>query len=132
MADRIEFVVGDVFYWLEAKAKGNDRFDWVVLDPPGLAKTKAELLKGRQALHRLLVHALGLLADGGTLVLSVCTYHLLGLAEEILRIAAAEQNLRLRIRGLTMQATDHPWVLQIPTTRYLMSWLAKSDGSAAA
>ena len=126
--ERMEFVVGDAFYWLEAAAKSQKLFDWVLLDPPSLAKKRSETLKGRQALHRLLVHALGLLATEGTLVLSVCTYHLLARAEEILRIAAAQQGLRLRIREMTMQASDHPWVLQMPMTRYLMSWFAQRDG----
>ena len=130
--DRIDFVVGDAFYWLEAKANGQERFDWVLLDPPSLAKSKADTLKGRQALHHLCVHALGLLKDQGTLALSVCTYHLLGLTEEILRIAAAERGLRLRILEVTMQAADHPWILQMPMTRYLITWLARRDGSPAA
>ena len=85
-----------------------------------------------QALHHLLVHALGLLEDKGTLVLSVCTYHLLGLTEEILRIAASEREARLWVRGLSMQATDHPWILQMPMTRYLMSWIAQRDVRPAA
>ena len=132
VADRIEWVAGDAFYWLEAKAGGRERFDWVLLDPPSLAKSKAEVFAGRRALHHLLVQALRLLTAEGTLVLSVCTYHLLGLAEEILRIAAAECGRRLCIRATTMQATDHPWVLQMPMTRYLMSWMAQRDGSPAA
>ena len=131
--DRIEWVAADAFYWLEVKARAErERFDWVLLDPPSLAKSKADVLKGRQALHHLLVHALGLLADEGTLVLSVCTYHLLGLTEEIVRIAAAKQGLRLVVRGLSMQAPDHPWIVQMPMTRYLTTWMAQRDARRAA
>ncbi len=131
--DRMEFVAGDAFYWLEAKATGHGpRFDWVLLDPPSLAKSKADTLKGRQALHHLLIQALGLLAEDGRLVLSVCTYHLLGLVEEILRIAAEERGLRLRVMGITRQAADHPWILQMPMTRYLMTWMVQRDGPRAA
>ena len=126
--DRVDIVTGDAFYWLEAKAKGRERFDWVLLDPPGLVKNKADVLKGRRALHHLLIHALALLSEDGTLVLSVCTYHLLGLAEEIVRIAAEERGLCLRVIGLTTQAPDHPWILQIPMTRYLMSWMVQRAG----
>ena len=126
--ERIDYVAGDAFYWLEAKAAGRERFDWVLLDPPSLAKSRAEVFKGRRALHHLLVHALALLAAEGTLVLSVCTYHLLGVSEEILRIAAAERGVRLRVRAVTRQAEDHPWVLQMPMTRYLTSWTVQRDG----
>ena len=128
VTDRVEWVAGDAFYWLEAKAGAGAQFDWVVLDPPGLAKTKAEVPKARRALHHLLAHTLRLLAPGGTLALFLCTYHLLGLAEEILRIAAADRGVRLRIIGTTLQAEDHPWILQAPATRYLMGWLARRDG----
>ena len=132
VSDRVERVAADAFYWLEAKAGQGERFDWVLLDPPSLAKTRADVLKGRRALHHLLVHALAMLAEHGTLVLSLCTYHLLGLAEEILRIAAAERGLRLRVLAVTMQAGDHPWILQMPASRYLMSWMVRRDGSRAA
>ncbi len=129
---RMTYVVGDAFAWLAAKANRRDQFDWVFLDPPALAKSKAERLSGRQALHHLLVHALDLLVPGGTLVLSVCTYHLLGLTEEILRIAAASRGVQVVIRATTLQAPDHPWVLQRPMTRYLMGWIAQCDGPPAA
>ena len=126
--DRMEFVAGDAFYWLEAKANAGERFDWVFLDPPSLAKSKGEIFKGRRAMHHLVVHALGLLGAKGTLVLSVCSYHLLPLTEEIVRIAAGERGMRLRVSGLSMQAADHPWILQMPVTRYLMSWALQPDG----
>ena len=129
---QIETVAGDAFYWVEAAAKRGDRFDWVLLDPPSLAKHKADTSRGRQALQQLVRHALGLLTDDGTLVVSVCTYHLLGLAEEIVRIAAADAGIRLRVCGMGMQASDHPWMLQMPMTRYLTSWFLQRDGSRAA
>lgn len=132
VGDRIERVAADAFYWLEAKASAGERFDWVLLDPPSLAKSRADIQKGRQALHHLLVNALALLGETGTLVLSLCAYHLLGLAEEIMRIAAEDKGMRLRVLGVTMQAPDHPWVLQQPATRYLMSWTVRADGPPAA
>ena len=127
VADRMEFVAGDAFYWLEATAGGPKRFDWVLLDPPSLAKTKLGVMKGRRALHHLLVQALTLLRPEGRLALCLCTYHLLGLAEEIIRIAAADCDVRLRVLEQWLQATDHPWLLQIPPTRYLTGWLLERD-----
>ena len=132
LEDRIEFVTGDAFYWLEAAAQNRARYDWVLLDPPALAKSKADIPKARRALHQLLVPALKLLKDRGTLVLSLCTYHLLPLGEELLRMAAADAQRRLQIRAMSMQADDHPWILQMPMTRYLMSWFAQSSGPPAA
>ncbi|MBI3323697.1 MAG: class I SAM-dependent rRNA methyltransferase [Candidatus Omnitrophica bacterium] len=125
--DRVEWIAGNAFYWLEAQAKVGARYDWVLLDPPSLAKTKSEVTKGRQALHHLLVQALALLGPGGSIGVSVCTYHLLGLVEEIVRIAAAQQSARLCVRDQWLQASDHPWILQIPPTRYLTSWIVERD-----
>ncbi len=130
--DQIEFVTGDAFYWLAAQAEAGAAFDWVLLDPPALTKSRADIQKGRQALHHLLVQSLRLLSSTGTLGLSICTYHLLGLTEEILRIAAGDCQVRLRMRGTTMQAADHPWILQMPITRYLMTWFARRDAPRAA
>ncbi len=132
VSSQLEWVTGDAFYWLEGTAKRGERFDWVLLDPPGLAKTKPDTQKGRQALHRLLVHALNLLAPHGTLVLSVCSYHLLAITEEIVRIAAEECRARLRVRAMSLQATDHPWILQMPMTRYLTTWILQREEPPAA
>lgn len=132
VTSRMDFVAGDAFYWLEAKANTGERFDWVFLDPPSLAKSKAEIFKGRRALHHLVVNALRILGDDGTLALSVCAYHLLSVVEEIVRIAAAECGTRLHVRDVILQAEDHPWLLQMPATRYLMSWLVQRDGRPAA
>ena len=124
---RIEWVAGDAFYWLEAKAKSRERFNWVLLDPASLAKSKGDALKGRQALHHLVVNGLRMLEPHGTLVLSLCTYHLLSIAEEVLRIAAGDCGMRLRVRALSMQAADHPWILQMPMTRYLATWIVQRE-----
>ncbi len=132
LAGRVDHVTGNAFHWLEAKAGTRERFDWVLLDPPGLARVKADVPKARQALHHLVRHALTLLTERGTLLLSVCTYHLLPLAEEILRIAAGDVGMRLRMRAVTMQAGDHPWVLQLAMSRYLTTWWAQRDGGPAA
>ena len=123
VADRMEFIAADAFYWLEHTAASGKRSAWISLDPPGLAKSRQEIQGARRALHHLLVHGLRALEPSGQLLLSLCTYHILGLAEEIVRIAAGDDGARLRVRDHWLQADDHPWVLQIPATRYLASWL---------
>ena len=39
--DPHDFVFGDVFDWLVRLAKRGDRFDLVILDPPGFSRTKS-------------------------------------------------------------------------------------------
>ncbi len=132
VSDRIEYVAGDAFYWLKAKAEHGAQYAWVMLDPPALVKSKTGLTKGRQALHHLVTHGLALLAPHGECLLHVCTYHLVGLVEEIVRIAASSQGLRLQVREQWLQAEDHPWMLQVPASRYLASWRFGRDGQSAA
>jgi len=131
VSDRITWVAGNAFYWLTARAQAGETFDWVFLDPPALAKTKSDVIKGRQALHHLITQALGLLASEGRLMLSMCTCHLLGLIEEIVRIAASERGIRVQVCEHWLQAEDHPWILQVPPTRYLTSWLLARDERSA-
>ena len=132
VADRMEFVAGNAFYWLDAQAKGSTRYDWVLLDPPALAKSKAAVHQGRQALHHLLVHGLRALAPEGRMLVSVCTYHLLRDLEEIVRLAAGDADVRLTVRDQWAQASDHPWILQLPATRYLVSWVLACDAPSTA
>lgn len=132
VSDRIEWVSGDAFYWLPSQAKANAKKDWVIVDPPALAKTKQQQTAARQALHHLTTNALALLTPGGKMVLSVCSYHLLAVTEEIVRIAAAEHGRRLWVRSQWVQPEDHPWILQIPPTRYLASWCLEYDALSAA
>ena len=130
--DRIEHVAGDAFYWLQADPRAAGSYDWVLLDPPALAKTKSQVTKARQALHHLVVHSLSLLRPQGHLMLSICTYHLLELVEEIVRIAASDRGIRLSVLDQWGQAEDHPWILQLPASRYLTSWRVARDAPSAA
>jgi len=120
--DRIRFVTGDAFYWLKMEADARRNADWVFLDPPALTKTRSGTLQARQALHHLVACGLTALRPGGGLLLSLCTYHLLDLAEEIMRIAASQLRLPLLVKDQWLQADDHPWVLQFAASRYLMTW----------
>jgi 23S rRNA G2069 N7-methylase RlmK/C1962 C5-methylase RlmI len=88
-------------------------------------------LRDSQALHHLTVNALGLLQPGGRLAVSLCTYYLLGVAEDIIRIAGAQRGQRLWVREQWPQAEDHPWILQIPATRYLTTWWLELDAQSA-
>ncbi len=132
VADRMQFVAGNAFYWLDAQASAGERFDALVLDPPSLAKTRADATTGRQALHHLLRHAIQLAREDGLLTVSICTYHLLSRLEEIVRIAASERGQRIHVVDQWPQAADHPWILQIPATRYLTTWCLRLDGPPAA
>ncbi len=125
VAERMEFVAGDAFTWLETAASGGRRFDVVILDPPGLAKTAPEVPAARRRAQRMFTHAMRLVAPDGLLLASLCTYHLLPFFHELVRIAAFETQRRVWVLDEINQAPDHPWLLQHPETLYLKSLLLR-------
>jgi len=113
----------DAFHWLPEQAAAGRRFQLIGLDPPALIKHKNQQGKGRGLLMDLLRPCLQLLPEGGRLHLSTCAYHLhSSLVIEAVRIAAGEVGKRIALLARTMQAADHPVVLQMPETWYLRGY----------
>ena len=69
--DPHDFVFGDVFDWLARLAKRGDRFDLVILDPPGFSRTKTRRFFGRAGLRRARRAGARVTAAGG-LILACC------------------------------------------------------------
>ncbi len=64
-----DFIAGDAFDWLRRLHKKGDRFDLVIVDPPGFATTKGSRFSAAQDYHQLAARAAELLAPGGQLLL---------------------------------------------------------------
>lgn len=121
VSPNMEFFNGDAFYLLQAKAAQREKFDWVLLDPPSLAKRRDEIPQGRYGLQKLIKNALLCLKPEGKLLVSLCTYHLLDILEEVLRITAGDLGKRICLLDQSFQSADHPYILQVPETLYLRS-----------
>lgn len=61
-------LVGDVFDWLRRLGKRAERFDGVVLDPPGFARGRAGTFSASRDWPRLVAQAAPLVAPGGWLL----------------------------------------------------------------
>lgn len=120
VSERVELLEANVFDVLKQWDEANDRFDAVVLDPPAFVKRKTALDAGVRGYKEVNLRALKLLAPGGTLVTSTCSYHV---SEEmflgIVQSAAADAGRDVRILEKRTQARDHPVLLSIPETYYL-------------
>ena len=66
--DPHDFVFGDVFDWLGRLARRDERFDLVILDPPGFSKTKRGRFSATQDYGSLAALAAGVTAPGGLLL----------------------------------------------------------------
>ncbi len=68
---RYDFIASDTFEWLRRLTKKGERFDLVVLDPPGFATFEGQRFSAQRDYHLLVRAAAPVLAPGG-LLLAMC------------------------------------------------------------
>ena len=120
----VRWVEQDVFLYLRAAEKADERFDLIILDPPSFTKTKGGLhdaLRGYKELH---VRAFKLLSPNGLLATFSCSHHV---GPEIFEkmIADSLVDARRSARRLRRfeQALDHPVLPTLPETEYFRGML---------
>jgi len=116
----IEWRKADVFETLRQLERARERFDFVVLDPPAFAKSRATVADALRGYREINLRAMRILAPGGTLLTASCSFHVqlpqfLGMLTE----AAGDSGRRITLQQLLGQGADHPEVLTIPETGYL-------------
>jgi 23S rRNA (cytosine1962-C5)-methyltransferase len=116
----------NVFDLLRDEIDRGTRYDTVVLDPPGFAKTKDRLESAIRGYKEINLRALQLLRPGGTLITCSCSYYLSAEAfEEMLRGAASDAKRPVQIVERRGASRDHPSLLGAPETRYLKCLIAR-------
>lgn len=116
----IEWREANAFDYLTGLASARRQFDWIVLDPPAFAKSRASLDAALRAYREINYKALKLLAPGGVLVTCSCSHHLAEAALlELVASAALSTGRTLRVLERRTQAVDHPILLTVPETHYL-------------
>jgi 23S rRNA (cytosine1962-C5)-methyltransferase len=119
-ATNIEFVEANVFDLLREMEQAGERFDVINLDPPAFAKNRASIEGAVRGYKEINLRAMKMLAPGGTLITSTCSYHM---SEEsflnVLAGAAADAGRSVQIVEKRTQARDHPVLISMPETYYL-------------
>ena len=119
-AVNIEFVEANVFDWLREMDQISERFDIINLDPPAFAKNRGSVEGARRGYKEINLRAMKMLAKGGTLITSTCSYHM---GEEdflnVLADAGSDAGRSFQIIEKRMQSRDHPVLLSMPETYYL-------------
>jgi 23S rRNA (cytosine1962-C5)-methyltransferase len=116
----IEWREANVFDLLNAFRTAGRRFDTIVLDPPGFAKSRAALENAARAYKEINLRAMEMLNPGGVLVTCSCSHHLSeGALLEVVAAAALDAGRTLRVIERRTQAQDHPILLTVPETHYL-------------
>jgi 23S rRNA (cytosine1962-C5)-methyltransferase len=134
---RIQFAQSDAFAYMRDMLRNDRRFDVVVLDPPKLIGSRAELDEGSRKHFDLNRLAMQLVSPGGLLL--TCTCSGLLSEEEFLRLlysasrqagpmlkdgTGRHQAREMQILARTGAAADHPVTPQCPETQYLKAaWI---------
>ena len=116
----IEWREANAFDLLRELERRGERFDTIVLDPPAFVKTKANLERAVAGYKEINLRAMKILAPGGVLFTSSCSYHVSReVFNAMLADAARDSGRRLQILAATGAASDHPELLNVPETGYL-------------
>jgi 23S rRNA (cytosine1962-C5)-methyltransferase len=119
---KVRWAQEDVTRFLRTCRKGG--YDLVILDPPGLVKSRDSAESGSRLMAELHRSSMKVLARGGLLATFSCS-HRVG-SEELLRLVkqvAKEEGRLVQIKCILEQSSDHPVDPAFPESRYLSGFL---------
>jgi 23S rRNA (cytosine1962-C5)-methyltransferase len=118
--DAHEFLIADVFDYLERAKRESIQFDVVVLDPPAFAKTQSARSQALKAYRRLNTLGMQVLRPGGILLTCSCS-GVVGMDDLLGTLSQAARQLRRSVQLLESytHGIDHPINLAMPETVYL-------------
>ncbi|HUY37817.1 MAG TPA: class I SAM-dependent rRNA methyltransferase [Candidatus Binataceae bacterium] len=125
-ADAAQLIHGEAG---EFMAKTDERFDVVVLDPPPLARSRADADRAGRLYVELNALAMRVLAPGGRILTFSCSAHFRG--EEFLRAVRIAQNKsgrKLKLLARLGPGPDHPVLLGHAEGEYLTGLLLADLG----
>lgn len=109
----------NAFDLLRAFAREGRRFDRIVLDPPPFTKRARAVEGAIRGYKEINLRALRILAPGGILYTSSCSYHLdRATFLSVLRAAAADARREVRVVASFSADLDHPVLLSFPESDY--------------
>lgn len=115
-----EWIERDVFQELRTLRDRACSFDLIVLDPPKLAATKAQVKRAARAYKDLNLLAFKLLRPGGHLFTFSCSG---GIGKELFHKIVADAALDAKVNAVIVrqmsQSGDHPIALNFPEGEYL-------------
>jgi 23S rRNA (cytosine1962-C5)-methyltransferase len=120
----LELVKADLMRYLSQTA---ERFDLIIIDPPPLARSRADASRAERYAIELNTLALRVLADGGSLMTFSCSTHFRG--EDFLRalrIAQTKAGRRMALIARLGAAPDHPVMLGHVEGEYLTGFLLQA------
>jgi 23S rRNA (cytosine1962-C5)-methyltransferase len=118
--DNMQFIEANAFDFLRERERAGAQFDTISLDPPAFAKAKRDLDAAYRAYKEVNLRAMRLLAPGGILGTSSCSFHFSAHDfDAMLRDAVADTGRQIRVLERAGAAPDHPELLGVPESHYL-------------
>ena len=118
----VEYVVADVFDYLENIKK--NEFDLIILDPPAFTKSKKTVNHAYEGYKKITLTAMRKLPRGGYLATCSCSHFMENyLFVRMLKEAAQEANVELRLIEERRQCCDHPILWNVPEREYLKFYI---------
>ncbi len=116
----VKFVQADIFPWLRDAAIAGEQYDVVVLDPAKMTRDREQVIPALKKYLDMNKLALGVVKPGGLFATFSCT----GLVSEdqfldMIRRAAFFSNRTVQVLKVAGAGPDHPWLAQVPESRYL-------------
>lgn len=123
-----EQIEGDAFAELRRLRDRARRYDLILLDPPKLAPTEAQVERASRAYKDLNLTAAKLLAPGGIMMTFSCSGGMSAeLFQKVVAGAALDAKRTLRVVGRLDQPSDHPVPLSFPEARYLKGLILEAQ-----
>ena len=119
---------GDVFTTLRAYRDSRQSFDLIILDPPKLAHTQAQVDKATRAYKDMNLLALKLLRPGGILITFSCSGSISeDLFQKIIFGASLDAKRDVQIIKRLTQASDHLVRVTFPEGTYLKGLVCRIE-----
>lgn len=119
------FICADVFKLLpRLEEEGGHPFDFIILDPPAFTKSRETAGSAERGYREINLRAMRLLPRGGYLATASCSHFMPAERfERMLREAARDAHVELRLIEARRQSPDHPILWNVPETDYLKFYL---------
>jgi 23S rRNA (cytosine1962-C5)-methyltransferase len=123
---RGEIVEDDGFDVLNRRARSDQSYDFIVLDPPAFAKSNSRLDEAQRGYKEINMRSMRMLKDEGILATSSCSTPVSRKQfVKILRESASDAHTACRVLEERGQPPDHPWLTDVPATRYLKCFICE-------
>ena len=124
MTDKMDFLCADVFDLLPKLCEEHASYDYIILDPPAFTKSRKTIRDAERGYKEINLRAMKLLKRGGYLATCSCSHFMNNeLFLKMLKSAAYDAGISLKLIEARRQSPDHPTCISIPETDYLKFYL---------